>query len=214
MENKLKKTLNKTLIALLATAGVFAGVSAAAAATATTNSSLTVRAKLTNGCSVNFDNGADVIEYGPITDLSVDKPATKSFHIKCTNALKDPNNPNAEKEKYVPSSVALDGGSVTGSTPTHRLLAYADDSTVNDTLAFQVYQGKGGSRTIWGDQGPDDATAPSYKITDPNGQFDFTVVLLRDPNNLKGLTAGTYTNTMTATVKYDLASGGTGGGGN
>lgn len=192
--------MKKTLIALFATASVFAGVSAAQADNQTSN--LTVRATLTNGCNINFLNGASVVDFGLVNDLSADKSEQRQFEIKCTNSLTKPDG-SADTNAYAPASVALNQGSVTGSTVANRLLGNVSDSAKGGTLQFQVFKGNAGSKDIWGDNASGDNSV--YETKDVNAVYPFQVVLLKQ--DIAGKAAGTYENTMVATVSYTAEAG-------
>jgi len=193
--------LKKTLIPLLATASIFTALSAANSGAQSTSSNLTVKAELTNGCSIVFNGDAETVDFGPITDLSSNVARERSFTIKCTNSLVSGS--GADTNKYAPVSVGLNGGSVSGSTVDNRLMANADNPGGNNTLKFQVYQGRQGSSAIWGDQ-PSGANAV-YPTPTTNATYPFTVVLLAQ--DISGKTTGTYSNTMVATVNYSAISG-------
>lgn len=186
--------MKKTLIALCATAGVVAGVSAASAATTneTSTGQLTVRATLKEGCNINFGDDV-VVDFGVISALSRDMPLQRSFTLGCSNL-------SGQTNTYEAASVALNKGDVSGSTVANRLLGFG-----SSTLAFQVYQGSTGE-TVWGDGSS--TSAPVYPTPIANGEsdtFQFRVVLLAQ--DLSDKVPGTYKNTMIATVNFTANDG-------
>ncbi|KAA6205205.1 MAG: hypothetical protein DU429_02905 [Candidatus Tokpelaia sp.] len=180
--------LKKILIALFATAGVVAGVSAASAETSTGN--LTVKATLTEGCGINFGAGNNsVINFGSVYDLTKKMEQTGRFSVGCSSL-------KGQTNTYAATSVSLDQGDVKNSTVANRLL-----SNGSDTLQFQVFlYGEGSSDIIWGDGS---GTTQVYPTPVTNGQpqeYEYRVRLL--PQTLTDKAAGLYQNTMVATVTY------------
>jgi len=187
--------LKKTLIALFATASVFAGVSVASADTSTAD--LTVKATLSNGCGIRFDDAT--IDFGKIYDLSTIDKRTSHFQVKCTSALVGPDG-KSDPNNYTPQSVALDDG---GSGDTANRLLYNTSYTgVKNTLKFQVYQSAQASGKVWGEKTVNDPATPSYPIDNAysNTSYPFTVALLNQ--DITGYTIGQYSAVMRATLTY------------
>jgi|GEM_PF-1412171 len=193
--------MKKTLIALFATASVLGGVSYAQADTHT--NTLTVKATLSNGCNIDFNDGS-VVAYPSLMSIDHDMPQTHYFKIKCTNSLLNPDG-SKDTNSYSAQSVALNAGDVVGSTVAQRLMANKTNGSKSaDTLNFQVYQGtSAATKKIWGDQAVTDNQAASYDVSKPSIESDgypFTVVLPQQ--DISGKMVGEYTNTMVATVTY------------
>jgi len=192
--------LKKTLIALFATASVFAGVSAASAAGTEMSSTgqLIVTAKLQNGCGINFDAGGKV-DFDNVTDLSNGQwSGDHTFTVKCTNAMKTANG-TPDTNGYVPTSVALNAGNGTNSAISDRTMNNLDNTSAAP-LHFQVFQGAPGASKIWGDGSA--ADVPAYTLDGgASGVYHYSVKL-NNVTDMSALTVGTYQATMTATLTY------------
>jgi len=192
--------LKKTLIALFATASVFAGVSAASAAGTDMSStgSLTVVASLQNGCGIDFDSGGKV-EFDNVMDLSNGKwSGNHTFTIKCTNAMKKGDG-TKDSNTYAPTSVALDAGNGPSSLVSDRTMGNLDN-TGAVPLHFQVFQGAPGASKVWGDGTSTDQ--PAYALNQgAAGTYDYSV-RLNNVTDMSTLTVGQYQSVMRATLTY------------
>jgi len=88
-------------------------------------------------------------------------------------------------------AIALDNG-LYSPNPNNRILVNNSSS-----LSYQIYQDSGYS-TVWGDG----TNGSSVESVTADGNNDTTTVYVAVPTNITGVVAGTYSDTVTATISW------------
>ena len=165
---------------LLMTAATAAMLAGGAAQSATTTTSFLVSATVLTACSAT----SSPLAFGTYTPSGGDKTNSTTVNVKCT--------------KNTPFTVTLNAGTTTGGTQLQRLLI---DAT-SDTLQYNLYTDATATTTIFGD-----GTGGTGKQTGTGAGLGTAVavnVYGRLPDNAtnQNAAAGSYSDTITATVTY------------
>jgi spore coat protein U-like protein len=165
---------------LLMTAATAAMLAGGAAQSATTTATFVVSATVLAACSAT----ANPLAFGTYTPSGGDKTGSTTVNVKCT--------------KNTPFTVTLNAGTTTGATQLQRLLV---DST-SDTLNYNLYTDATATTTIFGD-----GTGGTGKQTGTGAGLSTAVAVnvygrLTDSGTNLNAAAGSYSDTITATVTY------------
>jgi spore coat protein U-like protein len=156
-----------------ATLGFLAlGLASTSASAATTTATFTVSAQVANACTISAGN---TLDFGPYTGVEIDKSTTIS--VTCTNG-----------GTY---NIGLNGGTTTGGTDLQRKMAGPNTAT----LLYNLYTASD-LATVWGN-----TSANHWVSGTGTGSAQSITVFGKLPGS-QGLTVGSYSDTITATVNY------------
>ena len=143
------------------------------------NFTLIATATLLGSCTIS----ASPLNFGTQTSLAANIDAQTSLTITCTNGT--------------PYTVKLDGGTAAAFNPRKLYLNGSGPQTVNYNLYTDT-----GRTTVWGIGGGSGSTQTGNGTGNGQGNPQTLVVYGRVPAQAGGWTAGTYKDTVTATVEF------------
>lgn len=168
--------LTPVAIVLLASMAPLAGRAAVYS-----NGSSPVNLNVTLTIQANCVIATNPLNFGSTGVLAGSLDQTTTLSVTCTNTT--------------PYNIGLDGGSVTGSTVSNRLLAGTTTGNTGTTVGFQLYQ-DAGRTVVWGNtQGTDTVSGTG------NGAAQSYTVYGRVPPQATPM-PDTYQATVLATVYY------------
>lgn len=172
-----RKLICSALFIILCIESLFSPVFAAVYSNGTNTSPLTVTLTLLANCTIT----ANPLNFGSTGVLAAAVNQQTTVSVTCTNTT--------------PYNIGLDGGTVTGSTVTARLMAGTATGNTGTTVGFQLYQDSGRTTLFGNTQGTNTeggtGTGSAQSIS-VYGQVPAQATPKPD----------TYTTTVTATVYF------------